>query len=261
MSRIRTRTVPEPATALGGDREMPRDIQVCLAERACSKSDLARIFLRKLKVRMFGVRHEIEPAAIYGLVVFDRRDLDGGGRGFGQDYIRVLSEIGIEGCGRLFEFCSGPGYIGYSLLSRGFCKHLVLADINPVALQAARKTAEFNRVEQFVTIYESDGLSRIPSTERWDIVIGNPPHFPAWSGRSRLVFEDRGWSLHRAFYSSVKSFLNPGAAVLLQENSMGSSPEVFEPMINDGGGRLVDTMPGPDFGDACKIYYILSRWD
>lgn len=256
------RPVRPTLTGDGTDTLSPRYIHSRLAERTLSKRDLASILLRKMKVRMFEGSHSIEPSAVYGIVVFDRRDLDGGGRGFGQDYSRVLAEIGIPGCGRLFEFCSGPGYIGYSLLSKGFCGHLVLADINPIAAEAARKTAEFNGIQPLVTIYEADGLAGIPSSEKWDLVVGNPPHFLNWSRDSRLLLsEDREWSIHRAFYLSVRKFLNPGANVLLQENAIGSSPEIFEPMIREGGGRIVETMEGPDLGKGGKIYYILSRWD
>ena len=59
----------------------------------------------------------------------------------------------------------------------------------------------------------------------------------------------------------VKRFLNPGARVLLQENALGSGAEVFTPMIQEGGGQHIDTLPGPDIGAGGKVYYSLSRWD
>jgi methyltransferase family protein len=230
-----------------------------LLDRNYSAVTLAKALARKVRRRLFGPPNEIEAAFRFGYLIFDRPDLDGGGSGFGQDYVRVLRETGLNKCDRLFEFCSGPGYIGYSLLARGFCKNLTLADVNPVAVQAAQKTADYNGIADRATVYLSDGLEQIPNSEKWDLVVGNPPHFLEWSKELRC--EDQGWQLHKRFYSQVKRFLNPGAQVLLQENELGSNAEVFAPMIEEGGGEHIQTLPGPNIGPGGKMYYILSRWD
>jgi Methyltransferase small domain len=248
----------ERATSHNGRR--PLD-ELGLLDRNYSAGVLARALARKLRRKIFGLPPEIEPAYRFGYVIFDRPDLDGGGPGFGQDYIRALEEIGLRHCGRLFEFCAGPGYIGYSLMARGVCGSLALADVNPVAVEAARKTAGFNGIEDRVSIYLSDGFDQIPASEKWDLVVGNPPHFLRWTGPSRLRCEDPDWELHKRFYSQVKRFLNPGARVLLQENGLGSNVEMFIPMIREGGGAYLGTLPGPDIGAGGKMYYILSRWD
>jgi len=235
-------------------------IEPALLDRTYSAKTLTRALARKLRRKLFRLPLAIEPAYRFGYTVFDRPDLDGGGSGFGQDYLRVFRELGWSQCPRLFEFCAGPGYIGYSLLAHGFCASLTLADVNPVAVEAAKKTAHFNGIEHRVAVYLSNGLEQIPASERWDLVVGNPPHFVHWTGQSRLRCEDPGWELHKRFYSQVKRFLNPGAHVLLQENALGSSAEVFIPMIREGGGEHIDTLPGPDIGAGGKMYYILSRW-
>jgi len=91
--------------------------------------------------------------------------------------------------------------------------------------------------------------------------LGNPPHFATWRGDSKLRHEDVGWDLHRKFYSGVKSHLKPGASAVLQENQLGSSPDIFEPMIRGGGGAVIGTVPGSDLGPGGRIYYVHSRWD
>jgi hypothetical protein len=254
-----SKTVPKKAEAASSIRLTPYELG--LLDRNYSAGTLARALGRKLRRKLFGLPLAIEPAYRFGYVIFDRPDLDGGGPGFGQDYVRVLEEIGLSECGRLFEFCAGPGYIGYSLLARGFCKSLALADVNPVAVEAARRTAHFNGIDSKVTIYLSDGFEGISNSEKWDLVVGNPPHFLHWAGESKLRCEDPGWELHKRFYSQVKRFLNPGAHVLLQENALGSSAESFATMIREGGGQHIDTLAGPDIGLGGQMYYILSRWD
>ena len=67
--------------------------------------------------------------------------------------------------GRCFEFCAGPGFIGFMLLAAGICDTLVLGDVNPRAVAAARATlAESSNahLRRRVTVYHSDVLADIP---------------------------------------------------------------------------------------------------
>jgi SAM-dependent methyltransferase len=225
---------------------------------------LLSALVRKLKRRIGASQSGFAAASQYdGIAVYDRPDLDGGGRDFGQDIHRVLREIRPRGCDRLFEFCAGPGYMGYSLLARGYCTQLVLADVNPVAVQAARLTAQLNNIEDRVTIYEADGISSIDPAEKWDVVVGNPPHLPTIEKAHSYLLHDVGWELHREFYRQVKRFLNPGGIVVMQENRIGSTAEMFRPMIEKGGGKLLRVMQGPPGKDSEPpwIYYVVSSYD
>src|SRR5215212_221111 len=113
----------------------------------------------------------------HGLKLAWRPELSGGGRGFGQDYVPLVGHL-FGRVGRLYEFCAGPGYIGFSLLANGLCDHLILSDLNPRAVEMMRETVRINELEAQVTVYESDGLDSIPAEEQWDLVVANPPHFP-----------------------------------------------------------------------------------
>ena len=49
----------------------------------------------------------------YGdLRVHYKKHLDGGGSDFGQEYIPLLRSLGMPRQTRVFEWCSGPGFIG-----------------------------------------------------------------------------------------------------------------------------------------------------
>lgn len=160
-------------------------------------------------------------------------DLDGGGFGFGQDCIPVVRSL-FGQVDRIFEFCAGPGFIGFSLLAQGLCRSLCLSDINPKAVAAARETVRRNGLERVVSVYQSDALDGIPSTEKWDLVVSNPPHFKD-EYRDNIRNCDPDWSVHRKFYAKVGRHLKPNGAVLMQENSEGSGIADFEEMILSGG--------------------------
>jgi predicted RNA methylase len=223
---------------------------------------LSRLLLRKMLRRLRGRPAPLRPIVSYhGLAVFDREDLDGGGLWFGVDYPRVLLELGIGKCSRIFEMCAGPGYIGYYLLALGFCDHLALADMNPGAVEAAECTRKFNGLEERVAIYMSDVLDAVPERERWDLVVGNPPHFLESDAVNELRARDADWSVHRRFYDRVGRYMSPGGLVVLVENEAGSEPAVFEPMIRAAGGQVVATIPGRDaLGRPNGFYFLASRW-
>ena len=160
--------------------------------------------------------------------------LDGGGSIFGQDFIPVVKEI-FGKVPRICEFACGPGYIGFSLLAHGLCDSLCLIDINPEAVEICKKTIKENKLEDKVSVYLSDGLSDVPLTEKWDLVVSNPPHaskfpdekFRDWNLRS----VDSNFEIHEKFYSKVNGFLKPDASILFQENIFGSMPWIHTDMI------------------------------
>jgi methylase of polypeptide subunit release factors len=188
-----------------------------------------------------------ETFGVKDLRVFYTPALEGGGTGYGQDYVRIVSAR-FPRQRRIFEWCAGPGFIGFSLIAHGLCDTLCLADVNPRAVAACRRTIEANGLADRVTVYLSDCLDAIPKTERWTLVVGNPPHsgagrtFPGLP-RPPLIYRDDGWRIHQRFYGSVGRFLEPDGALLILENGKLSTVETFRGMIGDGGFRIVDTSP------------------
>lgn len=181
-------------------------------------------------------------------------DLDGGGMSFGQDYLPVVANL-FGHVDRVCEFCAGPGFIGFSLLANGLCESLVLVDVNPAAVAAARETVRRNGLEDRVSVYLSDGLAGVPTTEQCDLFVANPPNFPYPVGdAASLLSDDLDWKLHRNFYADVVRFLAPGGSVLLQKNSEGGTPADFIPMIEAGGLHHVSTEWYATNGHATIFY-------
>lgn len=193
-----------------------------------------------------------------GIEVHYKHRLDGGGSTFGQDYIRFARERKLPRQGRVFEWCAGPGFIGFSLLAHGYAESLCVADINPHAVKAARRTIRANRLEDRVNAYVSDNLCSLPASERWDLVVGNPVHFAdAYHGSIRA--HDPGWRIHEEFYRRVGDFLAPQGVVLIQECCDGSSAETFKPMIEANGLQMVHDSGPLDFpGWETQFYFLAS---
>lgn len=238
------------------------DPQVQMAARNYGSTVLEKALATKLKNRLWGRPDLPSPVVIYNnIIVYDRPEEEGGGLSFGEDFPRALLSFGLSRCDRIFEMCAGPGYIGYSLLANGFCQKLTLADINPRAVQSARKTAVENHISELVNIYVSDNLKQIPYSEKWDLVVGNPPHFGRAKPHLSLILDDPGWALHHDFYLSVKKFMRPNGHIVLVESERGSVVSDFEPMIRQGGGTLVATSKLVTLsGRPTGFYYVISKW-
>lgn len=166
------------------------------------------------------------------------RHLDGGGTAFGQEFIKIIKEK-IGPVEHIFEYCAGCGFIGFSLLANGLCKRLTLADINPEAIRCCNETVMENNLESKVSVYLSDCLDDIPTTERWDLVVGNPPHWPNKYYEDIRKF-DPGLAIHKKFYSGIHKFLKPGGNVLFQENCDATSISDFLRMIEDNNLKIID---------------------
>jgi hypothetical protein len=194
----------------------------------------------------------------YGdLKVHYKRHLDGGGNAQGQEYLPFLVDRGAPQFERVFEWCAGPGFIGFSLLAHGFCKTLCLADINKEAVLACRRTVGYNRLGDRVTVYHSDNLKAIPASEQWDLIVSNPPHFPV-DRITDIRLHDPNFRLHRDFFNDVGKFLKPSGVIVLQENNLGSTAETFREMVDAAGLRIIFAQ-----GDGGKLtpyprYYYLG---
>jgi methylase of polypeptide subunit release factors len=144
----------------------------------------------------------------------------------------------------------------------GFCETLCVADINPEAVLACQRTIQRNGVSS-ATVYLSDNLSNVPASERWDLVVGNPPHFsdprdylpPA--GYEILSY-DLGWSIHRMFFAQLPGYLAPDSVAIIQENNKGSVPGDFSEMLADAGLRIVLNIGGHEQKTRQHSFYFLT---
>lgn len=208
------------------------------------------------KWRLYRKATRDQTVALAGVDVHWTVRLNGGGMQFGQDFVRVVDELGPVG--RLAEWCAGPGFIGFALYGRGLCESVDLLDINRAATRAQRRTFRANpRVKG--RAYRSDCFDSVGDA-RWDLIVANPPHTPRtvvgleWA--TPLCFVDPDWRIHEKFYAQARAHLRPGGRIVLQENPAYSTVSDFEAMIAAGGLRVVSVEVAPT---AIPMYYIVVQ--
>jgi 16S rRNA G966 N2-methylase RsmD len=201
----------------------------------------------------FSVRRALEFHEVFptnGIDVYYHTDLDGGGTSFGRYYHRVIEQLYP---GRIFtncfEWCSGPGFIGFDLLSRDICRDLYLADIFHPAIESIQHTVMKNahRCRDRVHVHHCARTQDLPEQWKFDLVVANPPHYNPNLGVmvTNVIPTDRrnvdlDWQIHREFFSNIGQHLNPGAVILLQECSTSSGPDMFRSMVEEHGLYIND---------------------
>lgn len=192
--------------------------------------------------------------------------MDGGGTWFGQEYVEMIQQLYSDHVfERCYEWCAGPAYIGFSILDYELCRSLCVSDVYPAAIDRVQETIHANNLHN-VAAYVTGTVSGLPQTEKFDLVVANPPHFLQCPGDDNYqrIAVDANWSAHQEFFANIGQHLLPGGVILLQENQAGSinREQDFAPFIDAAGLKITDVINSanhytPDH--YTQIYYIEIR--
>lgn len=128
----------------------------------------------------------------------------------------------------VLDMGTGSGILAIAAAKKG-CR-VTAADINPEAVEAARRNAEAEGVE--VKVVRSDLFENVEG--RYDLIVFNPPYVRTEEGEQRDM-ESIAWhggktgleTVNR-FLSAVSGFLEPGGRMLLLVSGLGDKPPKFE---------------------------------
>lgn len=162
-------------------------------------------------------------------IIFYDKKLDGGGTTFGYNAISKPNISNrIKSGGNVLEMCSGPGFMGFTLLKNGKASNLVLSDINLEVSKNIDKTIEFNSLSDKVKFINSDGFESIPSELfKFDTIIANPPHFKTErpggyeNYNQKIISLDSDMKFHKNFFEQADKYLNANGKIVLIENCDG----------------------------------------
>ena len=159
---------------------------------------------------------------------------DGGGS---THYVEFLNAIGAEKKYKNgLEWCAGLSAVAFSLLDAKTCENFVLMDIYEPALIKAQENAKINNIIDRVSIRICDKIDSLPVTDKFDLVVSNPPHVEtdSWidnsmpkltkeeKDRNIRITVDKDWNLHKEFFKNITKYLNPNADLYISEtNSHG----------------------------------------
>lgn len=168
-----------------------------------------------------------------GISITWERGLDGGGSVQYLDFLNYLKE-NPKKYKHCLEWCAGLGAIGFSILDAGLCNQLSLSDLYEPAQTYALINAANNNITEKVKFYLGDSINCIPSDQKFDLVVANPPHCMLTVEESlqyddicRRLITDIGWKIHKNFFDNITKYLLPGADVILSEIGVSEAHLTF----------------------------------
>jgi tRNA1(Val) A37 N6-methylase TrmN6 len=202
--------------------------------------------------------------------VFYEDHMDGGGASFGQEYIQVIKNRYNKKFNNCLEWCSGPGFIGFSLLSNNLCNNISFLEFYKPAINYLEYTKKNNKkYSDKIKIFHSNSVKKIPKEEKYDLIVGNPPHFasdlnfltsqtPSEAiGNTTRISVDINWNTHKDFFKRIKKNLSKDGVILLQENRYGSNVQTFMNFIESYDLQVTDAFFHEN-SKYDKIFYYLE---
>ncbi|MGI5170643.1 methyltransferase [Spirillospora sp. CA-253888] len=131
----------------------------------------------------------------------------------------VLAEV--RAGDRVLDMGTGSGVNAILAASRG--ADVVAVDLNPVAVGAARRNAERNRVADRVQVRHSDVFSHVDG--RFDLIVFDPP-FRWFAPRDlrETATTDHGYRALTAFFRQARRHLTPDGRMLVFFGTSGDLP-------------------------------------
>ena len=179
----------------------------------------------------------------YTILYYEEVDIDG--FNCREEFVRLITDTGIKRrYVRAHEFCCGHGAIGFKILENGLIDHLVLTDKYLPASVSCDFTRTVNDLQSLVTIYNTDSICRLPTSEKWDLFIANPPWRSKINPGPELNDDllrkmwDLDWAVHKNMYQNISTYLTDDADLYIYEDSRFSDRDTWEPYINDAGLKI-----------------------
>jgi len=128
---------------------------------------------------------------------------------------------------QIADIGTGSGCIGITIATQLPQASMTATDIEPTALQLAKRNAARLNVESQMTFLEGDGFAPLQGC-RFDVVCSNPPYVPThemetlapnvrdWEPKSALSGGDDGLNLIRPMIHDAHLHLNSNGCLLIE---------------------------------------------
>jgi release factor glutamine methyltransferase len=141
-----------------------------------------------------------------------------------EDTLLISELLKVEEDDVVLDVGTGCGIL--SVLAAEKAKHVVAVDINPYAIECARKNAEVNGVEGKIEFRYGDLFHSIKPNEKFTLILFNAPYLPSEPGEERDLIA-KAWAggqdgrkIIDRFVEGVSSYLAVGGRIQLIQSSL-----------------------------------------
>lgn len=129
---------------------------------------------------------------------------------------------------KVLDMFAGSGAIGLCLAREGKPDFVDFSDVNFWAVRSIREGKELNGIT-VGQVWLSEGWQGIPEGQRYDLIVGNPPHHAEMelSAPGKLPGADPAWGVHHEFFREAHKRLEPGGRIVFVESALSASLRDF----------------------------------
>jgi release factor glutamine methyltransferase len=155
------------------------------------------------RVDLLGFQLEVQPGVFHPGLFFSSRILGG--------YLGTLPLTGK----RVLDMGTGSGIQALVAARRG--ARVSALDLNPAAVECARRNLERNGLAKGAAVLESDLFSALPAEQQFDLIIWNPPFYPRPPRDAARQAWDAGpgYDVINRFAGESPAHLAPGGSIVL----------------------------------------------
>jgi hypothetical protein len=159
--------------------------------------------------------------------------MEGGGCEFAPYMIDIIHHInGRTSFRHALEWCSGPGFIGFTLLHENLCENIKFVDQYAPSLLAIQKTLEMSGDRYRERVSTAQTLDAVETSGIYDLIVANPPWYahplPGNSSVRNRIAVDLSWAAHKHFFSVLPHIMSDDGICIMLESIYGSSPVTFQ---------------------------------
>lgn len=181
------------------------------------------------------IKHEYTKILSSGLKISFSHLLDGGGANCSEDIVNTIKSLRSTKYKNVLEWCAGMGAIGFDILGHDLAERVVFQEAIPFAEPPIVRNALDNDLLEKIKVVISDVVTNIPTEEKFDLVVANPPHvddFFAFLRNSRMqrgnpisflsaarMCVDHKFASHKEFFKNIRNYLTDDADLLIVENT------------------------------------------
>jgi release factor glutamine methyltransferase len=143
-----------------------------------------------------------------------------------EDTFLIAENMKVEEDDVVLDVGTGCGIL--AVLAAEKAKHVVAVDVNPYAIECARKNAEVNRVEGKIEFRCGDLFQPIKPNEKFSLILFNAPYLPSepdeersWIGKAWAGGPD-GRAVIDRFVVGVSNFLADRGRIQLVQSSLSN---------------------------------------
>lgn len=174
-----------------------------------------------------------------------------------EDSFLFAENLNVQETETVLDVGTGCGILG--ILAAEKASRVVAVEVNPYAVRCARENAKLNKVQNRICYIQSDLLTPLRDSFKFDVILFNSPYLPvdenetaSWIGRA-WTGGASGRQLIDRFIVEVQSHFKQKGRVLLMQSTLADVNETLRRFADYGMHAKVEAECALPFFEKIKL--------